>query len=85
MTVKQPNLLSLLCDEHRRDCMGFIENEDAVQIPHFDNFANWSAVFNNAIVEVPVCLSSRATLITEQYTMNHGQPNTSPSWWSKLT
>ena len=70
---KHPNLLFLLSDEHRRDCMGFVENGDAVNTPHFDAFANEAAVFNNAIVEVPVCCPSRATLITGKYAMNHGQ------------
>ncbi len=72
MTSQRPNLLFLLSDEHRRDCMGFVKG-DAVHTPHFDDFANQSAVFNNAIVEVPVCSPSRATLITGRYAMNHGQ------------
>lgn len=70
---QQPNLLFLYSDEHRRDCMGFVDNGDAVHTPHFDAFAQESAVFNNAIVEVPVCCPSRATLITGKYAMNHGQ------------
>ena len=73
MIDTQPNLLFLLSDEHRRDCMGFVENGDAVHTPHFDAFAEQSAVFNNAIVEIPVCCPSRATLITGKYGMNHGQ------------
>ena len=69
----QPNLLFLYSDEHRRDCMGFVEDGDAVNTPHFDDFAKRSAVFNQAIVEVPVCSPSRTTLITARYAMNHGQ------------
>ena len=69
----QPNLLILYSDEHRRDCMGFIDNGDEVHTPHFDAFAGKSAVFTNAIVEVPVCSPSRATLMTGKYAMNHGQ------------
>jgi arylsulfatase A-like enzyme len=53
--------------------MGFVENGDAVHTPHFDAFAAESAVFNNAIVEVPVCSPSRATMITGRYAMHHGQ------------
>ena len=69
---KRPNLLFVLSDEHRRDCMGFVENGDTVNTPHFDAFAEQSAVFNNAIVEIPVCCPSRGTLFTGKYGMNHG-------------
>lgn len=71
-TRKQPNLLFVLADEHRRQCMGFARDGDPVATPHFDAFARQAATFHNAMVEVPVCSPSRATLFTGLYAMHHG-------------
>lgn len=71
---KKPNLLFFYSDEHRRDSMGFVDGGDPVNTPHFDAFSRNSVVFDNAIVEIPVCMPSRMTLFTGKRGMSHGAP-----------
>jgi arylsulfatase A-like enzyme len=61
--VQEPNLLFVLVDQWRRSAMGFM-NDDPVETPNMDAFADDVAVFNHAVATVPVCTPDRAVLMT---------------------
>jgi hypothetical protein len=61
--LQEPNLLFVLVDQWRRSAMGFM-NDDPVETPNMDAFADDVAVFNHAVATVPVCTPDRAVLMT---------------------
>lgn len=63
---KQPHIVLILCDQLRADAMGFMGNSLA-RTPHLDALARAGAVFENLFVQAPVCMASRASLLTGRY------------------
>jgi len=68
---KRPNLLFVLADQHRRQALGFM-NEDPVITPALDAFAGESAVFTNALSSSPLGAPYRASLMTGRYPVSTG-------------
>jgi arylsulfatase A-like enzyme len=66
-----PNILFLVCDEYRHDCLG-VEGHPIVKTPNFDKLANDGVRLRQAYVAAPVCSPSRATLFTGRYPQVHG-------------
>ncbi len=64
------NLLIIMSDQHKRDCLGAAGDRQA-HTPHLDAFARTSVRFTNAYCTNPVCTPSRASLLTGLYTHNH--------------
>ena len=60
------NVLWIMTDQHRTDCLGFM-GHPVVQTPHLDRLAESSVVFDNAFCQSPVCMASRAALLTGRY------------------
>ena len=60
------NILFIMTDQHRADCLGFM-GHPVVQTPHLDRLAESSVVFDNAFCQSPVCMASRASLLTGRY------------------
>ncbi|MDQ6678162.1 MAG: sulfatase-like hydrolase/transferase [Acidobacteriota bacterium] len=79
------NVLLLMSDQHRRDGLG-IEGNRFARTPHLDALARSGARFGNAYCSNPVCVPSRASLLTGLYTHNHGAlNNTKPLAFQKKT
>src|SRR5438067_345514 len=68
---KHPNILFLVADEYRHDCLG-VEGHPIVNTPNFDRLAGGGVRFTQAYAASPVCSPSRATLFTGRYPHIHG-------------
>ena len=66
----QPNILVILADQWRADAFGFAGNPD-VKTPNLDALQRESVHFKNAVVSVPVCCPTRASLLTGQRALTH--------------
>jgi choline-sulfatase len=74
-----------MSDQHRRDALG-IEGNRFARTPHLDALARSGIRFESAYCSNPVCVPSRASLLTGLYTHNHGAlNNTSPLPFQKKT
>lgn len=65
------NVLFITADQHRFDAVGFMGNSE-VKTPNLDRLAEGGVVFERAYVTNPVCMPSRATMITGQFPDTHG-------------
>ncbi|MCK5844865.1 MAG: sulfatase-like hydrolase/transferase [Victivallales bacterium] len=63
---KKQNVLWIMTDQHRADCLGCM-GHPIVQTPNIDRLAAEGFVFNNAFCQSPVCMASRASLLTGRY------------------
>lgn len=63
MYLKKPNILLLMCDEHRADITGFSGN-NVVKTPVLDRLAKSGVVFNNAYAASPVCVPGRQCMMS---------------------
>lgn len=68
---ERPNILLITTDQHRFDAVGFM-GHPTVRTPNLDRLAAGGAVFERAYVTSPVCMPSRATLVTGQFPDAHG-------------
>lgn len=60
---KQPNIVLIMCDQMRGDCMGVAGHPD-VKTPYLDSLAGEGTYFSNARAACPSCIPSRAALFT---------------------
>jgi len=67
--MKSPNILFLLSDQQRWDCLGAVN--EAIQTPALDRLAREGALFERAYAPSPVCLPCRTSLLTGQYPSTH--------------
>lgn len=67
----RPSFLVLVSDDQRADTLGCAGNP-VVRTPHVDALAAAGTLFENAFVTTSVCPSSRASILTGQYTRRHG-------------
>ena len=68
--TEQPNVLLVMADEHRWDCVGFNGNRQ-VKTPHLDALAADAVNYPNAICPYPVCTPSRYSLLSGIYVHQH--------------
>ncbi|MDA8744915.1 sulfatase [Rubripirellula amarantea] len=68
--AKRPNIVFVLCDDHRFDCLG-IAGHPFLETPHLDQLARDGAICNRAYVTTSLCSPSRASILTGQYAHNH--------------
>ena len=59
---KSPNLLFIMCDQQRYDCIGY-SNIRPVKTPNIDGLAKKGAWFKNAYTPIPVCAPARQSII----------------------
>lgn len=64
--ASKPNVLFITTDQHRFDAVGFMGSTE-VATPNLDRLAASGVVFERSYVTNPVCMPSRATLITGQF------------------
>ena len=65
-----PNILFIMTDEQRWDCVGANGNP-LIKTPSLDRLAAQSANFTYAFVQAPVCVPSRASYFTGRYPHCH--------------
>ena len=66
----RPNILWIMADQLRYDCLGANSNR-LIQTPHLDRLAARSARFSHAFVQSPVCVPSRISYFTGRYPHAH--------------
>jgi choline-sulfatase len=71
MSSEQPNIVCLFSDQHRHDAMGCAGN-NVVQTPTLDRLAGEGLRFSRTYCQSPVCMPSRASVITGLYPHQHG-------------
>jgi len=64
------NILIIMADQHRYDCLGAYGNKD-IRTPHIDALAEDGVVFDNSFCASPVCTPSRYSFITGLYPHQH--------------
>ncbi|NUM56838.1 MAG: arylsulfatase [Candidatus Hydrogenedentes bacterium] len=67
----KPNVLLLMSDQHRADCMGCSGNS-AAYTPNLDRLANEGARFTNMYSTTPTCTPARNALLTGLAPWRHG-------------
>lgn len=65
------NILLLLADQHRRDCVGCYGN-DIVRTPNIDSLAAGGVRFTHAFTPIAICTPARACIQTGLLPRNHG-------------
>lgn len=66
----RPNILLLMPDQHRPDAIGAVD--PVVQTPTLDRIADGGVRFDRAYCQGPLCMPSRASLLTGRYVRDHG-------------
>lgn len=69
--LAKPNILFLMSDQHRGDCMGAAGNS-AAHTPNLDRLAREGALFENAYSTTPTCTPARTALLTGLAPWRHG-------------
>ena len=67
----RPNILFIMSDQHRGDCMG-CDGNGAIRTPNMDALAREGVRFRNAYTATPSCIPARAGLLTGLSPWNHG-------------
>ncbi|MBN2376177.1 MAG: arylsulfatase [Sedimentisphaerales bacterium] len=68
---KRPNILYLMADQFRGDCMGCAGNE-VIKTPHLDSIAKEGVVFSKAYTSTPSCTPARSGILTGLSPWHHG-------------
>ncbi len=67
----RPNILLLMGDQHRGDCVG-ADGNSVIRTPNLDRLAKEGVWFRRAYSSTPTCTPARAALLTGQNPWNHG-------------
>jgi choline-sulfatase len=73
------NVLVLMSDQHSHRALG-IEGDPYAKTPHLDQFAATGVRFDSAYCTNPVCVPSRASILTGLYTHHHRTLNNRTPW-----
>lgn len=68
--VERPNVLFIMADQLRADCLGANGNR-IIRTPNIDRLAAESANFTSTFVQAPVCVPSRISFFTGRYPHSH--------------
>ncbi len=71
MKDKRPNILLIMTDQQRGDCLG-IEGHPVLQTPYLDELATTGTRFSRCHSACPVCIPARRTLMTGRRPASHG-------------
>lgn len=66
MSKTKPNILFIMADQFRWDCLGCAGNT-AIRTPNLDRLASRGVRFANAFTPNPICVPARATIMTGNY------------------
>jgi arylsulfatase len=67
----KPNILYLMTDQHRADCLGCAGNA-VIKTPNLDSIAADGVLFPNAYTSTPSCTPARAGILTGLSPWHHG-------------
>nr|WP_318683905.1 arylsulfatase [uncultured Acetatifactor sp.] len=70
--MKQPNIILIMTDQLRGDCLGYAGHPD-VKTPYLDTLASTGVTFSNAYSACPSCIAARAALHTGMSQERHGR------------
>lgn len=70
----RPNILFVLCDDLRWDCLG-CAGHPYLKTPHIDRLAQEGVFFQNAFCTTSLCSPSRASILSGLYAHSHGVTN----------
>ena len=70
-SARRPNIVFIMTDDHARSAMSLYGNA-ILQTPNLDRIGNEGLRFDQAFVTNSLCLPSRATFLTGQYSHTHG-------------
>lgn len=70
LRAERPNVLFVLCDDHRFDCLG-AAGHPFLETPHIDSLARDGAMLTHTYVTTSLCSPSRASILTGLYAHNH--------------
>lgn len=70
--MKHPNILLIMTDQLRGDCLGFAGHPD-VKTPYLDTLASRGISFDHAYSACPSCIAARASLHTGKSPEHHGR------------
>ena len=70
--MKKPNIILLMCDQFRGDCLSFADHPD-VKTPYLDTLAADGVFFENGYSACPSCIPARAALLTGRSQTKHGR------------
>jgi arylsulfatase A-like enzyme len=70
-SASHPNILFLMTDQHRADCLGAAGNR-VIRTPNLDRLAADGVHFRHAYSSTPTCTPARAALLTGQSPWTHG-------------
>jgi arylsulfatase A-like enzyme len=69
--MRKPNILLLLTEQHRGDCLG-IEGHPVLMTPNMDAIAGAGVRFTHAYSSCPTCIAARRSLLSGQFPATHG-------------
>src|SRR5437667_121398 len=68
---KRPNILLLLTDDQRADCLSCVGHPH-LKTPNIDRLAREGTLFPNMFVTTSICCVSRASIISGKLCRHHG-------------
>lgn len=69
--TERPNILLYCTDQQRADLMGCMGHQ-AIHTPNLDALASRGVLLKNLFIQGPVCMPSRASILTGTYPSRHG-------------
>lgn len=69
----QPNFIIFLTDDQRRETLGCYSADCPIETPNIDRLARRGIRFENGFVTTPICVVSRASILTGRYESNTRQ------------
>ncbi len=73
-TSEKPNIVYIVLDQWRGDCLGIADSVHPVMTPHFDQIAYEGIWYERAYADCPICMPQRATMLTGFTASQHGMP-----------
>lgn len=61
---KTPNIIYIVADQWRGDCLGLYDNSHPVMTPHLNQLAAEGINFPRAYADCPICMPQRVTMLT---------------------
>jgi arylsulfatase A-like enzyme len=62
--MKKPNIVYIVADQWRGDCLGLYKNNHPVMTPHLNQLAAEGTLFTQAYADCPICMPQRVTMLT---------------------
>jgi len=71
MAPARPNIILIIAEQHRGDCLS-IDGHPVLMTPNLDHIAGAGARFRRAYTSCPTCIAARRSILTGQYPGTHG-------------